>query len=154
MRAYLRRLRRETLPREMPGFWSSWAQTAAALGYDDLKMEVAVLTKDELLDAMDFSLEDFDAAMANSRATTRAGFAGFHNQKCVRLTTRSGRSKLGAAAATISSWTTTWLRIPMPSSRRRIRPRRPTSIPFRDVGRNDPCPCGSGKKYKKCCLAA
>ena len=22
------------------------------------------------------------------------------------------------------------------------------------VGRNDPCPCGSGKKYKMCCLAA
>jgi hypothetical protein len=22
------------------------------------------------------------------------------------------------------------------------------------VGRNDPCPCGSGKKYKKCCLVA
>jgi SEC-C motif-containing protein len=21
------------------------------------------------------------------------------------------------------------------------------------VGRNDPCPCGSGKKYKHCCLA-
>lgn len=20
------------------------------------------------------------------------------------------------------------------------------------AGRNDPCPCGSGKKYKKCCL--
>ena len=20
------------------------------------------------------------------------------------------------------------------------------------VGRNEPCPCGSGKKYKKCCL--
>ncbi len=19
------------------------------------------------------------------------------------------------------------------------------------IGRNDPCPCGSGKKYKKCC---
>ena len=26
--------------------------------------------------------------------------------------------------------------------------------PFRNVGRNDPCPCGSGKKYKKCCMAA
>jgi hypothetical protein len=24
--------------------------------------------------------------------------------------------------------------------------------PSPDVGRNDPCPCGSGKKYKKCCL--
>jgi tetratricopeptide (TPR) repeat protein len=22
------------------------------------------------------------------------------------------------------------------------------------TGRNDPCPCGSGKKYKKCCLNA
>lgn len=22
------------------------------------------------------------------------------------------------------------------------------------VGRNDPCPCGSGKKYKKCCMKA
>jgi uncharacterized protein len=21
------------------------------------------------------------------------------------------------------------------------------------VGRNDPCPCGSGKKYKRCCGA-
>jgi uncharacterized protein YecA (UPF0149 family) len=22
------------------------------------------------------------------------------------------------------------------------------------VGRNDPCPCGSGKKYKRCCGGA
>jgi len=21
------------------------------------------------------------------------------------------------------------------------------------TGRNEPCPCGSGKKYKKCCLS-
>ena len=31
-----------------------------------------------------------------------------------------------------------------------------TNVPFvnsnNKVGRNDPCPCGSGKKYKKCCL--
>jgi len=25
-----------------------------------------------------------------------------------------------------------------------------SSLPM--AGRNDPCPCGSGKKYKKCCL--
>jgi hypothetical protein len=24
--------------------------------------------------------------------------------------------------------------------------------PYRNIGRNDPCPCGSGKKFKKCCL--
>jgi hypothetical protein len=22
----------------------------------------------------------------------------------------------------------------------------------KNIGRNDPCPCGSGKKYKKCCM--
>ena len=30
-----------------------------------------------------------------------------------------------------------------------------SSVPFRStkVGRNDPCPCGSGRKYKRCCGA-
>ncbi len=28
----------------------------------------------------------------------------------------------------------------------------PLRNPYKDVGRNDPCPCGSGKKFKKCCL--
>ena len=28
----------------------------------------------------------------------------------------------------------------------------PTPVGRAKVGRNDPCPCGSGKKYKKCCL--
>ncbi len=32
-------------------------------------------------------------------------------------------------------------------------PPEPIVNPMRHVGRNDPCPCGSGKKAKKCCLA-
>jgi preprotein translocase subunit SecA len=36
-----------------------------------------------------------------------------------------------------------------------LQPVRPAAAPLRPdgskVGRNDPCPCGSGKKYKKCC---
>jgi hypothetical protein len=34
--------------------------------------------------------------------------------------------------------------------------RQPDAKPFttdRRVGRNEPCPCGSGKKFKRCCLA-
>jgi uncharacterized protein YecA (UPF0149 family) len=27
----------------------------------------------------------------------------------------------------------------------------PVSVGKNKVGRNDPCPCGSGKKFKKCC---
>lgn len=29
---------------------------------------------------------------------------------------------------------------------------KPIVNPGSKLGRNDPCPCGSGKKYKKCCL--
>ncbi|WP_273367681.1 SEC-C metal-binding domain-containing protein [Alicyclobacillus herbarius] len=37
-------------------------------------------------------------------------------------------------------WTPTWTKKLYPHS------------VFRDIGRNELCPCGSGKKYKKCCL--
>jgi hypothetical protein len=33
-------------------------------------------------------------------------------------------------------------------------PPEPAKNPWRGVGRNDPCPCGSGKKFKKCCMPA
>jgi uncharacterized protein YecA (UPF0149 family) len=45
----------------------------------------------------------------------------------------------------------------MPESKRQyMRPMKlsPTPVQAKDrkVGRNDSCPCGSGKKFKKCCL--
>ncbi len=33
----------------------------------------------------------------------------------------------------------------------RIQKRSTTVVKGKKIGRNDPCPCGSGKKYKKCC---
>ena len=51
-------------------------------------------------------------------------------------------------------------RVPMPSSNMAMRPQEFTPNPTgkqapivkkKEVGRNDPCPCGSGKKYKDCC---
>ncbi len=147
MRAVLRRLRRDARPREMPGFWLCWAAAAAALGYEDLKVEVAVLTKDGLLDAIDFGLEDFDRIVELARSDP-AGLDGFHDQH-VR--------PLDDAIEALESWVegdgdlfesdeggAFGDELPLEA---------PYVNPFRDIGRNDPCPCGSGKKYKKCCLA-
>jgi hypothetical protein len=41
----------------------------------------------------------------------------------------------------------------VPESERRLdeEPVAPIARPNVKVGRNDPCPCGSGKKYKQCC---
>jgi uncharacterized protein YecA (UPF0149 family) len=33
-----------------------------------------------------------------------------------------------------------------------IKPGAPWKRKAPKVGRNEPCPCGSGKKFKKCCL--
>lgn len=41
-----------------------------------------------------------------------------------------------------------WFVYQPPSVRRKI----DTVISEPTPGRNDPCPCGSGQKYKKCCL--
>ena len=50
-------------------------------------------------------------------------------------------------------WTRHWGdETPEPVPSRASEPRQAIN-PWRDVGRNDPCPCGSGKKAKKCCLA-
>ncbi|WP_211102607.1 SEC-C metal-binding domain-containing protein [Nitrospirillum bahiense] len=32
-------------------------------------------------------------------------------------------------------------------------PAKPAPVRQTKVGRNNPCPCGSGKKYKRCCGA-
>jgi len=37
-------------------------------------------------------------------------------------------------------------------SKRIIQLGRKSGMEKKEVGRNDPCPCGSGKKYKKCCM--
>ena len=150
MRACLRRLRREARPREIPAFWSCWAETASALGYEDLKMEVAVLTKDELLDPMDFGLEDFDRIVDLARGDP-AGLAGFHGQDI---------RPFDDAIGTLESWGDDDLELDDDGFERPVGLPESASFeepfvnPFRDVGRNDPCPCGSGKKYKKCCLPA
>ena len=40
---------------------------------------------------------------------------------------------------------------PGPRQRSRQQEKKPTMRQQPKVGRNEPCPCGSGKKYKKCC---
>jgi hypothetical protein len=41
---------------------------------------------------------------------------------------------------------------PRPDLRKRYGFDQPLIQAKKKIGRNDPCPCGSGKKYKKCCL--
>lgn len=143
MRAYLRRLRREMKPRGESFIWTMWAATAANLGYDDLRLELATLNKDEFIGEFEFSLADFDRQSRLARSDA-AGLAGFEED---------GARPFDDAIGTLSSWAASDEEGGAEDEGEGPSFEAPYVNPLRDVGRNDPCPCGSGKKYKKCCLA-
>ena len=147
MRAYLKRLRREMKPRGESYVWAAWAATAANLGYDDLRLDVAILNKEAFTGEFEFALTDFDERARLAREDG-AGLAGFE---------ADGVRPFDDAIETLASWTASEddeLEEAAPLDADEPPSAAPPAVnPFRGVGRNDPCPCGSGKKYKNCCLA-
>jgi hypothetical protein len=149
MRAYLRRLRREMKPRGESAIWAIWAATAANLGYVDLRLDIATLNKDQFIVEPEFTIADFDRQARLAREDA-AGLAGFADD---------GVYPFGGAVEILSTWTSSngdefdggegealdGDALPFEA---------PYVNPLREIGRNDPCPCGSGKKYKRCCLAS
>jgi uncharacterized protein len=149
MRAYLRRLRREMKPRSQSAVWASWAATAANLGYADLRLAVATLNKDQFIDESVFTLAIFDRQLQLAKEDV-AGLAGFADED-VR--------PFENAIETLSAWTAGGAEDfdfgegeTLDGDEARFEA--PYVNPLREIGRNDPCPCGSGKKFKRCCLAS
>ncbi len=150
MRAYLKRLRREMKPRGECYVWTAWAATAANLGYDDLRLDVAILIKDRFIGEGEYSLADFDQQMKMAREDP-TGLSGFQGDfvgplegsiETLAQWSNAGEDELDEEDGEDGEGLDDEAGFEAPYVN-----------PFREVGRNDPCPCGSGKKYKKCCLA-
>ncbi len=155
MRAYLRRLVQEMQPREPSEIWTAWAFTIARLGYEPMRAEVARVFSKRWIEETSAELLDFYAELQASRRDPD-GLAGFR---------RPGLGPFGSTIETLETWETSdddfdveaanpELDAEPDSFDPGIADEAPYHNPLRGVGRNDPCPCGSGKKYKKCCLAA
>ncbi|WP_289997485.1 SEC-C metal-binding domain-containing protein [Aquibium sp. ELW1220] len=151
--AYLEQTR---LPRHDFGL-SSWADAATTLRFGDLKdvarrhLPVRVPGKPAWLQP-DPTFQDFEAMLAKAEENPDAA---------------EGEATLKPFASTIAELST-WHGYSEEFRQRRadIERRKIQDLmeggrreaqtvqenPYRHVGRNDPCPCGSGKKYKKCCL--
>jgi uncharacterized protein len=159
MRAYLSRLAGEMQPRGESAVWHAWAFAIAQLGYEPLRGEVARVFAKRWIDSLDGSLDDFyfDLQLARRDPDGMAAFAAAEVEP------------FGSAIAALERWfdedDDEWARdldeVEVGDEKEvlmledlPIGDGTPYINPLRDVGRNDPCPCGSGKKYKKCCLAA
>jgi hypothetical protein len=147
MRAYLARLRREMKPRDESYLWQTWAATAANLGYADMRSEVASLHAYGWVDPIEFGLKDFDQQVKLARDKP-SGLGGFE---------ADGVTPFEKAIETLASWSygesDAFAEDELGLSGDGSYFEAPYVNPLRGVGRNDPCPCGSGKKYKRCCLA-
>jgi uncharacterized protein len=139
MRAYLMRLRSAMAPGQESYLALAWAETAANLGYADLRAELASLHAAGLVDRREFSLKHFDAQAKLARQDA-AGLGGF---------AADGVAPFKEAIDALAAWSF----VEAPDGADSVLIGEPYVNPLRDVGRNDPCPCGSGKKYKRCCLA-
>jgi Protein of unknown function (DUF1186)/SEC-C motif len=125
--------------------WSGWVDAVAWLGLTELEPLVRQAFLRGSIDPEWLTFKDFEQDLQ---------FALDH-PKAEPLHADGDLTMFGETVAELSGWdgfkpkavgneTLNWL----------DSPGTPHREPLRHVGRNDPCPCGSGKKFKKCCLNA
>lgn len=154
---YLRDISRK-LPHESL-FWRQWAIAADEIYPEELMPEVRAAYDAGLVDPGFIGLDDFESTVLRGRETAFADLRRVHHYvtdavqsledcRCfcdteeTLLVDEEDLEILKAGART--------LRVVLPQMLQQTRV--PYSREAPKVGRNDPCPCGSGQKYKKCCM--
>jgi uncharacterized protein len=135
MRAYLAELLDTMQPQSEDFVWCGWVMAVGLLGYSDLSGQAEALFARGFIDPTVMGLEHFqeDLRDALKHPGSLDELAAMHI------------APMGRAADELAGWQT--------DDDYEEEPReQPYINPLRSVGRNDPCLCGSGKKYKKCCL--
>jgi len=161
--AYLRQLDEEGLvPKEDDVLWEAWMTVIGVLSMADLAPRVRAAFADERIPSFLAGEENFDHLLheALARPADRARLTeaemGTIEDVLAELETWPAWNDpdpdgLDADEITddeLLGWAAQDFPLDLASD---LLPR-PVHNPFRGVGRNDPCPCGSGKKFKKCCL--
>ncbi len=122
----------ETLqPRENHPVWYGWQGCVALLGLSELEPLAARAFRQGFVDRNALGFEDFQADLRASRAAEN--LADVFEERGIK----PSEDALDALAVL---------------DEQDEAPPEPAENKFKNVGRNDPCPCGSGRKYKKCCL--
>ena len=146
--SYLRGLHATLQPQDTSWAWVGWQRAISYLGLEDLAPLVADVFEHGWIDEFALSLDDFHGNLQKARqASDLTEIFDPHDRD---------DGSLDDVAVHLSTWNNV-----QPEPMRAPAPNRPAfgqfaappvRNPYRNVGRNDPCPCGSGTKFKKCCL--
>jgi hypothetical protein len=150
--AYLRHLLTAMQPQGPCYVWVGWTECAAALGFADFAPDVQQLFEHEFIEDFTMKYSDFEADLKLTLDDPER-MAGLADKRLTPFTGAIEELSRWASFSEDRTRNESWrdeprpaepqLEWPLPGSARN---------PLRSVGRNDPCPCGSGKKFKKCCL--
>jgi hypothetical protein len=150
--AYLLRLYDTLQPQHESFVWSGWVLAIALLGLEALSDVVRQAFERGLIEPMVMGYDDFCRDLGRTLADPER-MAGFEHDQIAPLEDAIGE---------LSGWYGFSEAAKMDQERRSTSSTaaglafadapQPFVVPFKGVGRNDPCPCGSGKKFKKCCL--
>ena len=145
--AFLRdfRHRNDDLPEDL---LYSWAAGIAALGMEDMVEQVRATFKLGDISPMLAGFEHFEADLQETLRNPDS--SAFH---------RNGSFVIESAIDETQWWYCYSEKYREERRKEAVRnvlnimPRQELDVaPRFNIGRNDPCPCGSGKKFKKCCL--
>jgi hypothetical protein len=146
---FLRDAFMELQPQRQNYVWAGWQSAIAMLGMSDLKILVKKAFDRGFIDNHVLGFDHFEEDL-------RRGIE--HPDKPWRPDDRDS-TLFGDTVEELSGWycfTEQYRedqeRWQQRAEADRVRSQR-LENPFKGIGRNDPCPCGSGKKFKKCCLA-
>lgn len=138
----------ELQPQAQCFIWQGWQSAIAMLGLSELKILVRRVFDRGFIDRQCLGYEDFQRDL--EWAIKRPGAPRHPGDKQFTL--------FGNTVDELSGWycfSDDYLANREPGVRQAeaaLDDSEPNRNPFRGVGRNDPCPCGSGKKFKNCCL--
>jgi hypothetical protein len=145
----------ELQPDQNCAVWDGWQNAIALLGLEELRPLVRQAFESGAIDPMSTGFDDFERALAyaqENRDQPHYNWAGEY-------------APFGDTIAELSTWYGFSERAERDRKRRArdaeraylmgrsaLDPAEPAVNVYKGIGRNDPCPCGSGLKYKKCCL--
>jgi uncharacterized protein len=150
--AYLLGLYDTLQPQQESFVWSGWVLAIGLLGLEELSDVVRQAFERGLIDPMVMGYDDFLRDLERTLADPER-MAGFEYDLIGPLEDAIGELSgwsafLDAAQEDQDGWATS----PEDAGLAFADTPLPFVDPLKGVGRNDPCPCGSGKKFKKCCL--
>lgn len=131
--AYYQSLFREKLAREESVVWNALVDLSADLYPDVVYEDIKQAFEDDLIDPIFISLEYVDEALALGK-----------EKVLENLKTNRRYTYIEDTIKEIHWWAC--FKSPKPPQ-----VASPVVSKKRKIGRNEPCPCGSGQKYKRCC---